>query len=478
MFKSIFWKQFVIYMGIMLISLVALSAATSQAFARYFISQKEKLLTEQGQTLAGIVCDLVDTQNTPFGAFAFQSRLNDSFQYLQDYLDSSVLIVDRNFKISWTTPDLQNMYGAIVNEQALLPVMNGTQLNIVGGTLGNIFSTQVLTSAYPINYNGTIIGAVLINSSMPELQQTTSDVIGITLICVAACAVLAFVLIYFLSRGMSKPLLEMNEAAKIIANGDFEKRITVQTRDEVGQLAESFNNMAESLNRQDKSRQEFIANISHDLRTPLTSIRGFLQAILDGTIPPENQAKYLNVVMSETERLTRLANDILDLNKAQLSVADLDREDFDICELLRTTVMMFEQRIREAKQHLNLVLADEVIVVTADYEKIRRVIQNLLDNAIKFTPEQGEILVETTIRDEKLYVKVKDSGRGISEEDKKRIFDRFFKADASRGTDKTGSGLGLAIVRAFINAHEETVWVESEEEKGSEFIFTLPLGKK
>ena len=291
--------------------------------------------------------------------------------------------------------------------------------------------------------------------------------------------IIGLVLVYGSTKRMTQPLIEMNEAAKIIADGRLDKRIEVNSNDEIGQLADSFNLMTESLEETEKNRQEFIANISHDLRSPLTSIRGFIEAIVDGTIPEEKQNHYLKIVLEETGRLSKLANDLVDLSSAQAGKMVIEKCDFDINDLIRESIEVMEPRFKQKSIKVNAIFADEVTIVNADPNKIKRVLQNLIDNAIKFSFNGGEIIVEVEEKNKKVFVHVKDNGKGITKDEMKHVFERFFKADTSRGLDKTGVGLGLSIVKEFINAHGERVEVKDREGGGTEFVFALtPSGKK
>ena len=239
-----------------------------------------------------------------------------------------------------------------------------------------------------------------------------------------------------------------------------------------------FNHMAESLEETEKRRQEFIANISHDLRSPLTSIQGFIEAISDGTIPPEKHQYYLKIVLEETGRLSKLANDLVDLSRVQSGKIVLERCDFDINELMRETVNAMEPRFKKKNLRFSAIFDDEVTMVNADPNMIKRVIQNLVDNAIKFSYDNGNIYGEVREIGKKVYVYIRDCGKGISEEEMKHVFDRFFKADASRGVDKTGVGLGLSIVKEFVNAHGEKINISSKENVGTEFVFSLEAAKE
>jgi signal transduction histidine kinase len=297
----------------------------------------------------------------------------------------------------------------------------------------------------------------------------------ITLLCLALFMLLAFGLVYVSSRAIARPLRQMNEAVAVIAGGDFDKRVPVRSRDEVGQLAERFNHMAASLQEQEKIRRAFIANISHDLRSPLTTMRGFLTAIQDGTVPPEKQPHYLAIIRDETERLIKLSNDILDLQRIQDTELKPNRAVFDINELIRRTLQALEQRALDKRLTIRASFAHEADPVTADADMIQRALYNLLDNAMKFTNEGGSVAIETAVADGKLTVAVQDDGRGMTEDELRHIFERFYKSDASRGEDRRGSGLGLSIVQEFIRAHGERVAVESAPGKGSRFSFALPV---
>ena len=478
MFKTIFGKNFTIYMCVILISFAVLGTSLTQIYKSYFIEQQEKKLVEQSEKIASLFFESALAQGRPFELFRYQSLINMEAGNLREYLEYSYFVINKDFTILNRTADLENRgitYIDVESVPTVAKVMEGYVISSVG-TLGGLYTEPRLTVCYPVGSGDMVIGAIFMSSSMVSLNENISEVVRITISGVLISCFGAFVMIYFSSRSMTKPLQQMNEAAKVIANGDFEKRIEVNSMDEVGQLAESFNNMAAGLEEQELSRRKFIANISHDLRSPLTSIIGFLQAIKDGTIPEERTDYYLGIVLGECKRLAKIANDLLDISKVQLTgELELLIEDFELNKLIRDTAIQFENRIREKNIQLEISFAEEANKVRADYEKIQRVFYNLLDNAVKFTPQGGRIRVETTLKDKKAFISVKDSGKGLSEEEKQHIFERFYKADSSRGMDKAGAGLGLSIVREFIKGHDEKIFVNSEEGMGCEFVFTLGL---
>lgn len=468
--NSIFKKQFFIYTGVLVVSFVLLGTGLTQAFRSYFVAQKKGMLIEQGKKISRVF-----EQAYYFGGMYNKDKLNNEITILDEYLDASFLYVGKDNKILMISNDLNTTWlGKTLDLENIKSVMQG-KVTQTQGNMGGIFEKPVLTVGYPVRIGDETIGAIFMNSPMIELQQTMSDAYKIIIVFVIIANLIGFVLIYIFSKKISKPLLEMNNAAKIISSGDFEKRLSVKNKDEVGQLADSFNEMAESLYNQEKRRREFISNISHDLRSPLTSMRGFLQAIIDGTIPEEKQQHYLNIILDESERLAILANNILDINKLEEPEKKLNLTKFDLNDLIRKTIYNFETRVMNKSINLTLTFAEEKTFVNADYEKIQRVIYNLVDNAVKFVDIGGLISIETRIKEKKVYVSVKDNGKGISFENQKRIFDRFYKVDHSRGEDKKGSGLGLAIVKEFIKAHGENVTIKSEPDKGCEFIFSLSI---
>lgn len=494
MFRTIFRRQFITYMGTLVICFIILGISLTSVFRNYFINQKTEILKTQGQRIAeawmetyvrGSLLEMYRRDNT------FSNELVTINTYLGVSCFFCKVTESGEMNVYAYTRDIEAMeLNRLIDYKELQPVLTGS-IVVTTGTLYGTYSENMLIVGYPVIYNNVIYGAVFMNAPLSEVQATTGDVITMTLVCLLAAAAVSFVLIYVSSKTISRPIFEISHVAKIIAAGDFAKRLSVKSRDEVGQLADSFNNMAESLERQEVNRREFISNISHDLRSPLTSMRGFLQAILDGTIPPENQEKYIKIVLDETERLGKLANDIMYIGKFQNFEVELDRTPFDINVLVRKTLIMFEGRINDKNIKIEVSFADEKNMVDADYEKIQRVIYNLIDNAVKFSDIGGKVSVKTAIDDKnpgRLFVKVRDDGPGIPPDEQKMIFERFYKSDKSRGRDKTGSGLGLAIVKEFILAHGETITVTSNTESGadgentaasgSEFVFSLALAEK
>ena len=286
----------------------------------------------------------------------------------------------------------------------------------------------------------------------------------------------AFLLLLLVRFIVLKPLSRISTAAMEYAQGNLKYELLLHSQDEMGKLADTLNYMAHELSNTEEYQRKFISNVSHDFRSPLTSIKGYLEAMLDGTIPPEMQDKYLQIVISEADRLTALTKSTLELQSLQSRKIMLDLSTFDINQVIRNTVASFEGICNSRRLVIQLVFHGEELPVKADKVKIQQVLYNLLDNAIKFSRDNSSILIETLERHGKVFVSVKDFGVGIPRESIKKIWTRFYKTDSSRGKDKKGTGLGLSIVREIIVAHGENIDVISTEDIGSEFIFSLPRG--
>lgn len=321
-------------------------------------------------------------------------------------------------------------------------------------------------------HNITFEGVILIHSELPAINSTKYSILKIFLISGGIGSLIALVLVFILSRRLVKPLTEMKQVARRIASGEFQERIAIRGEDEIADLSRSFNNMVDALENLDNMRRDFLSNVSHELRTPITTIKGFVDGILDGVVPPEKQNAYLSIVRDEVKRMQGLVNDLLDLARLQAGEVRLKVTVFDINELIRRSVISLQQLLVEKNLEFTADFETERMFASADYDAIQRVLINLLHNAVKFTPEGGRIYVRT-YKTEEVNVVVEDTGCGIPKDELPYVFERFYKADKSRSLDKTGVGLGLAIVRNIIISHHQTIRVESEEGRGTRFIFTM-----
>ncbi len=346
------------------------------------------------------------------------------------------------------------------------------------GLFFHTLSAESLTVYAPININYKVRGYVLIHKPISQITRYSDGFINISYLSLLFIFLCSFLLLALFTYIIYVPLKRIARSARDYSSGNFEHEIQVHSNDEIGYLAASMNYMASELRTLEDDQRKFIANVSHDFRSPLTSIKGYIEAIMDGTIPPEMQDRYLNIILTETERLNKLTESMLELNKyGTHGKAILDVSDFDINGIIKSTAQSFEGTCMQKRISFELILTEETLFVTADMSKIQQVLYNLIDNAIKFSHAESAITIETTERNDKVFVSVKDAGIGIPKDSIKKVWERFYKTDLSRGKDKKGTGLGLAIVREIISAHNENINVISTEGVGTEFIFTLPLAK-
>lgn len=342
------------------------------------------------------------------------------------------------------------------------------------GTYHDYFKEDMITVIAPVVHGYSTQGYLLIHKSMTQIGQLQITLMNAAYITLAVIYLLSFSILLGIQFIVYRPLCKITEAAKQYASGNLDYEIPVNTEDEIGYLSASLNFMSSQLRDMEDYQKKFVANVSHDFRSPLTSIKGYVEAIADGTIPPEMQGKYLNIILFETERLTDLTKDLLTLNEFDTKNLLLDKVPFDIHEMIKNVAASFEGRCTQKKISIELVFARKHLKVVADKRKIQQVLYNLLDNAIKFSDQDSIITIETTERGDKIYTSVKDYGIGIPRNALNKIWERFYKSDLSRGKDKKGTGLGLAIVKEAIQAHGENINVVSTEGVGTEFIFSLP----
>ncbi len=321
--------------------------------------------------------------------------------------------------------------------------------------------------------NVETFGAVIMSFPMPQLASARNEITAYVLITTVAAIVVAMILIMFLTKIMTKPLEKLKVGADELAGGNFKIKIEKTTKDEIGELVDAFNMAAKSLDNLDTVRNDFIANVSHELRTPMTSIKGFVEAIMDGIIPPERQHEYLKKVHREICRMNDLVNDLLDWARLSAGQGNFQMTNFDINRVVVTVVSNLEPLIMQKNINMVVDFEKDKHMVNGDSKSIERVLINLVSNAVKFTPENGEITVKIGSENGKIRVDVSDTGIGMSADEMELIFERFYKADKSRSSEKKSTGLGLPIVKKILQNHGQNISVSSTPGVGSCFTFTL-----
>lgn len=348
-------------------------------------------------------------------------------------------------------------------------------------TIGNFwesFAEEQLSVFAPITSDYKVRGYVVIHYPMSSIIASCNSLLNISYLMLIILFLLSMIILIFFTEMVYLPLRRITEATEQYAAGNMHYEFQIDSEDEIGYLGATLSYMASEIARSEDDQKKFVANVSHDFRSPLTSIKGYLEAMLDGTIPPEQYERYLTIVLNETERLTKLTGSLLMLNNLNTKGMLLEKSSFDINRTIRNTAASFEGTCRHKAIAIELILTGDELFVEADVGKIQQVLYNLLDNAIKFSHPDSIIKIETTEKHNKVFVSVKDSGIGIPKDDLKMIWDRFYKSDLSRGKDKKGTGLGLSITREIIQAHGEHINVISTEGVGSEFIFSLPVDEE
>ncbi len=345
-------------------------------------------------------------------------------------------------------------------------------------TIGNFFDSfteEQLSVFAPITSGYKVRGYVVIHYPTSNITASCNSLLNISYLMLIILFLLSMIILIFFTEMVYLPLRKITEATEQYAAGNMHYEFQIDSEDEIGYLGATLSYMANEIARSEDDQKKFVANVSHDFRSPLTSIKGYLEAMLDGTIPPEAHEKYLTIVLNETDRLTKLTNSLLTLNNLNTKGIMLDKSFFDINKVIRNTAASFEGTCKNKTIAIELILTGDELFVCADIGKIQQVLYNLLDNAIKFSYPDSIIKIETTEKHNKVFVSVKDSGIGIPKDNLKLIWDRFYKSDLSRGKDKKGTGLGLSITKEIIHAHGEHINVISTEGVGSEFIFSLPI---
>ena len=343
--------------------------------------------------------------------------------------------------------------------------------------LGGFYATPHYVVAVPIQRDGgTVLGYAFVSSNSSEVIGVWSTFI-VTLLLVAG-GILLFAMFFTLytSKRQARPLNDMATAARRFAHGDFSVRVEDDGReDEVGELTRSFNAMADAMEQSETLRRDFIANVSHELKTPMTTIAGFADGILDGTIPAEEQSRYLTTISAETKRLNRLVRRMLDMSRIQRQDPQvLKSKSFDICEVIVTTLLNFEKKINDKHLQVDVRIPESAMYVLGDGDAITQVVYNLLDNAVKFSPERETLHIGLWKQGGRAFVSVRNRGDTIPAEELPLIFDRFHKTDRSRSRDRDGVGLGLYIVKTILDNHDQDITVTSENGE-TEFVFTLEL---
>ena len=463
--ERIIIRFILVFILVTLVSFILTSYVSSNLTYDHQITEETNNLYEEASYLSTQIC--INYYNQTMSIQEIQSICNT----VDSYLDCSVIMLDINGKILMDTNN--SHVGEKINFD---PTLAGSSNRFMDNFYG-LYSTEQLTVFYPITYYYQTRGYVAISKPIDLIKNEADSVFNYNYITMLFTLVLTLIALSLLLFDILHPIKKITALTADYSKGDFSKKINLKRSDEIGRLADSLDYMGSEINSFNEYQRKFIANVSHDFRSPLTSIKGYLEAMQDGTIPPELYDKYFGIVITETERLTKLTNNLLAINNFNDKGMALDLSDFDICATIKQTIETFEGVCAKKKIKFKLVFSDKKLFVNADYGKIQQVLYNLIDNAIKFSNNDSSIIISVSEKNDRILTSVKDFGIGIPRESIGKIWERFYKTDLSRGKDKKGTGLGLAIVKDIINAHKEYIDVVSTEGVGTEITFALPKSK-
>lgn len=484
MFKSVFAKYMLTFMLIIFISFLILIVIITGTVNRYAITAKKETLSNAADTVSEFLGERTEGLSSTDFIEMITAGERDVDRILRALASSgediSILLVHNNGDVV----RMISADGTTGPSDAVVPrsIMDEVNSNVEFSefrSLEGVFETSHFFAAAPVfTEDGYVCGTVFACSSSATQDELLSVMVRTVLIASLWVMLAALIAVYIITERVSGPLKGMSLMAKDFAAGNFDARVPVRGKDEVAELAVALNNMADSLSRLEVMRNTFVANVSHDLRTPMTTISGFIDNILSGAIPPEKRDYYLGLIRTEVQRLARLVTSLLDISRIQAGDRKFDHRPFDICEMARLILISFETKIESKKLDVCFECDDERMIACADHDAIYQILYNICDNAVKFSRQGGKLSVSLRANKEHhVVVSVYNEGEGIAAADLPFVFERFYKGDKSRGLDKSGMGLGLFIAKAIIDAHHERIWVESEQGSFCAFNFTLPLAQ-
>ncbi len=471
--SKLFNKFFLTVSIIIIVSYTTVFAILSFVISNYFSKEKYELLEDNCISVAKIASVDITSSN-------FKRNIYNIIRVQNDVSDIDIFISDSTGKIllcgcdGYLMGDKCIHNSKQVSENILVKAKQKNFFEI--GTVDNLYSENHYTVGIPLESGeGEIIGCVFSATSSDSLKNILNTLRNLSLLSAIIPIIIAFITLYSLTYRFSKPLKNMSDAAKKMAKGDFSHRIPVISDDEIGELSVSFNNMTDSLAKLEKMRRNFIGNVSHELRTPMTTIAGFIDGMIDGTITEENREHYLNIVSNEIKRLSRVVESMLNLAKLESGEIKLNPTTFNISECLINILISREQIIE--KKNINIVGLDKIgpVTVFADYDLIYQAIYNLVDNAVKFTNDNGVISFKMIQQGNEINLLIKNTGPGISGDSLQYIFERFFKGDKSRSSNTESTGIGLFIVKKIIELHGGKIVADSKENDYTIFKVMLPI---
>lgn len=474
MFKRIFSKLLTILISLELIILICCGGVAAFIFRTYSLNNiRSELMGEVNAINRIVVGEYLDSRQYAIAVeklYAISRQYGASILVLfnnQNQMNAN--IVDNEYSARWNGVE-SNQYTEYINKL----LVSSNVYNYAYDVLREITGNRTLTvSKLILSADGARQGIIAMSYDLSSIYSTLNKLYGDILIFAGIALLIAIPVAFLISNRMTYPITELNSAITKFSKGDFDSRVIIKGRDEIAVLGENFNRMATDISQAENQRRTFVANVSHELRSPLTSIHGFIEAMSDGVIPEDEYSKYLPVLLDETGRMARLINDLLDLSRIESGKSIIHKTNFDINELIMKVLLTFEARLNKKQTELILPKSG-VYMVYADENSLTQVINNLLDNAIRYLPEKGGKL-RISIKNEHFVttVSIGNNGEMISQDNLSHVFERFYKVDKARTkTGGGGTGLGLSIAKLIINEHGGDIGVTSDE---TETVFTFTI---
>ena len=468
--SSLFRRLFFAVVGILLVTILSFTGIMCATSAAQQRSAYEAELALQARDLAQLVQGVEMTslwRVDPADVSTFQWKISE---IEKDYQADVWLVYRSGYVRILGDSDAAGLSSIVLND-ALRSLLSGHEVRAQGAFAELGENTLTIGAPFTTPDGAVTLGGVLLHVDVSTIPISLQGLVGYSVIAGTISMLVGVLLSYLIASRQTRPIRAIQKAVSAFSGGDFTARVPLDGSREMRELAESINRMAEDLSNLEESRKTFVASVSHELRSPMTCIQGYIEGILDGTIPPEEREKYLDTVLSETKRLTKLVHDLLELSRFESGKFPLSLSDFDVDEMILSTMFKLEQRIEEKHMLVDISFKEQPLYVRADADRIEQVLTNLIDNAVKYGCEGGQLTVWTHSVDSLAYITVKNEGPAIPPDDLPFIFDRFYKVDKAH-TSGMGTGLGLSIVKRIIEQHDKTITVTSSGRETA-FVFTL-----
>lgn len=490
--KKLFNKYLIVITSIILLSVFILCTSYLVIATRNWNSEQIKTLQHNSDIIAKNSQNLLERFNsmnpraeenetdiTPL------SMICNNMKIMSDAIDADIFITNMEGEVVVCKEMMNENFIVSGNYRCIIHGNYGIDKSVLEkakagnyheiSTLSGTFIKDQITTASPIVVGGKTVAVVFATEPITQSWYSyAKKILQIFFIAALLALVVSFLTVYYLSYRLTRPLHEMSQATKHYAEGDFSYKVKVRGRDELAELAQAFNSMAMALSSLESSRRSFVANVSHELKTPMTSIGGFIDGMLDGTIPPESYSHYLKIVSDEVKRLSRLVTGMLNMSKLEAGEMQINATKFDISDDIFKTLLSFEKKINDKSIEIVGLDKMESVTINADRDMLMQVVYNLIDNAVKFTPEGGYIYIKDFRDSEKVFVSIRNSGAGIEREELAKVFERFYKIDKSRSYDVKGAGLGLYLCKSIVELHGGEIRVDSKVGEYTEFAFWIP----